>query len=184
MLPLSPTDAQTLKDATGLLLFAGQQIKAWIVARQAARADKPAKEVETLGEAKQPGDVAIVVRISRLNVVDVRAYLKLRQIDADLIVISNSDSDEVRNLPYEAEVWEELVREFYAAFTQVQARYGAQRFHVFVAAPAALTFAMGCTMSTLYDVHLYQWDLGQHTYVEVIRSTSRERLMELVQPRK
>jgi len=184
MLPLTPSDAETLKTATGLLLWAGKQIKVWIEARRADRETNPKAKPPTIGKAKKPRDVAIVVRISRLAVEDVHAYLKQRKLDADVIVISNSDSDEVIHLPNKAEVWEELVREFYTAFTKVQAEFGAQRFHIFVSAPSALTFAMGCTMSTLYDVHLYQWDLENHTYVEVIRGTSRERLMKVVKGRK
>lgn len=184
MLPLTPSDAETLKEATGLLLWAGKQIKVWIEARLADGRDAPKTDLETKGKKKKPRDIAIVVRISRLAVEDVHAYLKKQNLDADLIVISNSDTDKVVHLSNKAEVWEELVREFYTAFTKVQAEFGAQRFHIFVSAPAALTFAMGCTMSTLYDVHLYQWDLEDHTYVEVIRGTSRERLMKQVKSRK
>lgn len=183
-LPLSPTDAQTLKEAVGILFWAGKQIKVWLEARQADREASAGAKPASKGKSKKPRDVAIIVRISRPATEDVHVYLKKRNLDADVIVISNSDSGVVAHLPNKAEVWEELVREFYTAFTKVQAEFGAQRFHIFVSAPAALTFAMGCTMSTLYEVHLYQWDLENHTYVEVIRGTSRERLMKEVKGRK
>ncbi|HEY4687752.1 MAG TPA: SAVED domain-containing protein [Anaerolineae bacterium] len=181
MIPISPTDAQTLADATKILLWAGKQIKAWLEARQA---NKPKPASGKTSRKKAPTDVAIAVRISRLSVEDVRAFLAARRIAADIVVISNSDTDEVVHLPNEAGVWEELVREFYTAFTTIQAEIGARRFHVFLAAPAALSFAMGCTMSTMYDVHLYQWDGDRGTYVEVVRGTSRERLMKPARPRR
>jgi hypothetical protein len=171
--PISPSDLQTAWDATKLFVWAGKQLKAWVESRQPGAAEAKAKPAR---KAKRR-DVAIVVRISRLNVEDVRAFLAARKIDADLVVISNSPSDQVVHLPNDAEAWEELVREFYAAFTKIQAETGARRFHLFLAAPAALGFAMGCTMSTLYDVHLYQWDPDRQTYVEIIRGTSRNRLM-------
>ncbi|HLF25544.1 MAG TPA: SAVED domain-containing protein [Anaerolineae bacterium] len=174
MLPISPADAQTLKDAVPLLLWAGKQIKAWLQARQA---NPPKSRAGAVRGQRAARDVAIVVRISRVNVEDVRVFLEQQQIDAEMIVISNSDTDEVVYLPNAADAWEELVREFYTAFSKIQAEFGARRFHIFLAAPAALAFAMGCTMSTLYDVQLYQWDLDEQTYVEVIRGTSRKRLM-------
>lgn len=175
MLPILPNDAEALKQAVPLLLWTGKQIKAWLEARQAGN---PQAMPEKTHQKKTPSDVAIAVRISRLNVEDVRAFLAARRIAADVVVISNSDSDEVVHLPNEAGVWEELVREFYTAFTTIQAQIGARRFHIFLSAPAALSFAMGCTMSTMYDVHLYQWDGDRGTYTEVIRGTSRERLMK------
>lgn len=174
VLPINPTDAQTLLDAGKLLVWGGKQLKVWIEARQAAEPD--AKPTTTQKKKTAP-DVAIVVRISRMNVEDVRHYLDTHKIKADLIVISNTTSDEAIHLPSDADAWEEMVREFYTAFTKIQAQSGAKRFHIFLSAPAALAFAMGCTMSTLYDVRLYQWDIEQHVYFEAIRGASRKRLM-------
>jgi hypothetical protein len=126
-------------------------------------------------------DVALVVEINRPAVEDVKRFLEQRSIDADVVVVTRRDIAAGQNLPMEPAVWEEIVREYYDGFTQLQRQRGTRRFHVFLAAPAALVFAMGCTMSTQYDVHLYQWSESgtsdERTYVEVIRGTSRQRLM-------
>ena len=174
MIPtITPSDLDNAKTALELILWAGKHLKVWVESRTPDTESK----AKTAKPKKMPGDIAIAVRISRLNVQDVKAYLAAHKIDAEVLVIANTREDEVVHLLNDPDAWEEIVREFYTAFTKIQAERGAKRFHIFLAAPAALAFAMGCTMSTLYDVHLYQWDLDRQTYVEVIRGTSRKRLM-------
>ena len=171
--PISPSDVETAKKAFDLMVWAGEHIKAWIESRE-SKADASAKPSP---KTKTPNAVAIAVRISRMNVADVKAFLAAHKIDAQMIVVANSEMDEPVHLLNDPDLWEAIVREFYTAFTQIQAERGAKTFHTFLAAPAALAFAMGCTMSTFFDVHLYQWDPDRQTYVEVIRGTSRRRLM-------
>jgi SMODS-associated and fused to various effectors sensor domain len=124
---------------------------------------------------KQSREVALVVQLSRTPLKDVQRFLESRRIEAEMIVVTRPGDPPELFIPVEPALWEEIVRDFHAGVVRVQQQRGAQRFHVFLAAPAALAFAMGCTMSTQYDAHLYHWDGS--TYVEVIRDTSRHRLM-------
>lgn len=182
MIPnITPTDLENAKTGIDILFWVGKHVKVWWDSRNE---DEGKSKSKTATKKKSTRDVAIAVRISRMNVADVRSFLAARKTDADLVIISNSDTDEVVHLPNDPNVWEEIVSEYYTAFTKIQAEHGAKRFHVFLAAPAALAFAMGATMGTLYEVRLYQWDQEHHVYTEVIRGTSRERLMRSVKSKK
>jgi hypothetical protein len=174
-IPIDVTQIDWAKVAEGgkLLLWAGGQIKVWIEKRMAATPKSPSAPSGTTTEVA-PKEIAIVVLISRPAEQDVRAFLQSQNIEADLFRIESLTPQ----LPPDPNVWEEIVREFFAVFNRIQATSGARKFHIFLAGPAALAFAMGCTLSTLFDVHLYQWPVGgTGSYYEVIRGTSRERLM-------
>jgi len=118
-----------------------------------------------------------VVQLSMSPVKDVRRFLDTQGIEADLILVTRPDAGASGMMPVDAAVWEETVREFHRGFSAVQEERGAQRFHLFMSAPTVLAFAMGCTVSTQYDFHLYQWVPESGRYVEVIRGVTRDRLM-------
>ncbi len=106
-------------------------------------------------------EVAILVDITKRSLKDVAAYLDRQKIDANLIVITNDPaySSQVNFLdPLNAAEWEELLSDFSVAMNAIQHAVGAVRLHIFIAAPVALAFGLGCMWGTVSKANVYHWD--------------------------
>ncbi len=110
-------------------------------------------------------DVAILIDINRRMLVDVARYLDEKQIDADLIIVTNDPtySNKVQFLdPANSKQWTEVVKEFSVAMNAVQRAVGGVRLHIFLSAPLALAFGAGSVWGTVNEATVYHWEKGSY----------------------
>lgn len=152
---------------------------------------KPASKPKTSRKKKLPGGlemgahqliaekehVAIVVEISRPAVQNVAEFLERNEIDANLVVISNTSHPERHGLSEEgSQEWFEVVQEFYQASTQVKKTLRAAHTHIFLAVPVALSFGLGAVWGTVDDATVYHWDGQQYKALMPINRNLRFKL--------
>lgn len=111
-------------------------------------------------------DIAIVVSIARPVRTTVDEFLYKNRIMAEIVQIEGKG-----RLSQKEEDWTAIVAEFYQIIWKIQSMLGAPTYHLFVAAPAALTFALGAVLGLNYDVHVYHW-FGDD-YKEVLVTSSK-----------
>ncbi len=115
-------------------------------------------------------DIAIVISITRPVRVTVDTFLYRNRIIAEIMEIEGKG-----RLSQKQEEWTAIVAEFYQIILNIQRVLGAPTYHLFVSAPAALTFALGAVLGLNYDVHVYHWFEEINDYREVV-VTSRKLL--------
>jgi hypothetical protein len=98
-------------------------------------------------------------------------YLKSKEINANLIIITNSeDIKSTKDLDdHDEEHWQTIVQDFKDIVVAIQAEVGNANFHFFLAAPATLTMALGVTFGNYLTAHIYNWTRGENTYTEVLK---------------
>lgn len=165
--------------AAGALLASTAQVTIYVVkhgAKILSYLIKRPKSGDKSAPSKQldisQDDVAIVVDISQPILENVRDYLEKRNIDADVILITNrtryADKPQFLNIKDESE-WEAVVRDFVDVMYQVRRATPGRRIHIFSAAPVPLSFALGAMWGTVQTATLYHWQ--DDTYNPVIRVT-------------
>ena len=106
-------------------------------------------------------DVALIVDINRRTFQDVARYLENRNIDADIVLLTN-DPHYGNTTPFldtkDPTEWESLVQDFYHASVAIKHAVGQRRAHIFLSTPVALAFGMGAVWSTVDKATVYQWD--------------------------
>lgn len=120
-----------------------------------------AKELTPGMPAITKDDVALIVDINRRTFHDVARYLEDRNIDADIVLLTN-DPNYGSNTPFldteDPTEWESLVQDFYHANTAIKHTVGQRRAHIFLSTPVALAFGLGAVWSTVDKATVYQWD--------------------------
>jgi hypothetical protein len=116
-------------------------------------------------------DIAIAVQINQIITQTVVEYLKTKEINANLIIITNSeDIKSTKDLDdHDEEQWQAFVQDFKDIVTKIQAEVGNATFHLFFAAPATLTMALGVVFGKFLTVHIYNWTRGENSYTEVLK---------------
>lgn len=148
--------------ATGLALELGKLALNKLI----VRTPKP-KEVTP--ETRYSGkNIAITVSITRPIRSTVENFLYRKKIVAEIVEIEGKG----RLSPSE-EDWTEIINEFYQIILKIQSVAGAPTYHLFVSAPAALTFALGTVLGLNYDVHVYHWFEELNDYERVLVTSSR-----------
>lgn len=125
--------------------------------------DAAEKESETTISAKQ--DVAVLVDINRRMLRDVAGFLEAREIDANLIVVTNDRDYGKKPIflnPEDPGEWEELVREFHDAIASIKQEVGGARCHIFLSTPLSLAFGLGSVWGTVDNATVYHWE--ENTY--------------------
>lgn len=122
-------------------------------------------------------EVAILIDITKRSVKDVAKYLDAHQIDANLLVLTNDPvySPTVQFLnDKDPEEWNEIVRDFSKAMNAIQHAVGSVKMHVFIAAPVALGFGLGCMWGTVSEATVYHWDGNAYQKVLFISRKIKE----------
>ena len=115
-------------------------------------------------------DIAIVFSVTRPIKTDVEQFLFKNRIMAEVIEIKSKG-----RLSQDEKEWIEIVREFNEVITKIQEKLGTVTYHLFIAAPSALSFALGSILGLNYDIHVYHRFEEISDYREVL-VTSRELL--------
>lgn len=147
----------TLAEMMGVLISKGRQTWTYLVG----------EEEEELVEKD---DVAVMVQINQFLVTTTKKFLENEGIDARLILITNvEDGGSIKYLDNDKkQEWIDVVSDFFDAVTGIERDWGARTLHVFLAAPAALAFALGCKMSVQHNIRLYNWVAEERSYVRVL----------------
>lgn len=116
-------------------------------------------------------DIAIAVQINQPVARFIMEYLKSKEINANLIVITNNeDVKSTKDLDdCNEKEWHAIVQDFKDIVTKIQTELGTTEFHFFFAAPAALTMALGVIFGNFLNARVYNWVKGESTYTEVLR---------------
>jgi len=147
----------TLAEMMGVLISKGRQTWTYLVG-------------EEKYELVEKDDVAVMVQINQFLVSTTKKFLENERIDAHLILITNAeDGSSIKYLDNDKkQEWIDMVADFFDAVTKIERDWGARTFHVFLAAPAALAFALGCKMSVQHNIRLYNWVAEERSYVRVL----------------
>lgn len=147
----------TVAEMMGVLISKGRQTWTYLVG----------EEEEELVEKD---DVAVMVQINQFLVTTTKKFLENEGIDAHLILITNvEDGSSIEYLDNDKkQEWIDVVADFFDAVTGIERDWGAKTLHVFLAAPAALAFALGCKMSVQHNIRLYNWMAEERSYVRVL----------------
>ena len=166
----------------------GAQFVSYLIKSGKGKAKKSAKPKTMSGAKKKKQttargemeitkeDVAIVVDISRRAVVDVSAFLNQKEIDADIVMVTNDPAygEQVVFLNPESEAeWLAITLEFKSLMNKIKRSAGGRRTHIFLAAPAPLVFAMGAVWGTVDEATVYHWE--KNTYHKVVEISRRLR---------
>ena len=123
--------------------------------------DVAAKELSPGMPTITKDDVALIVDINRRSFRDVARYLEDRNIDADIVLLTN-DPHYGNSTPFldteDPAEWESLVQDFYHANIAIKHTVGQRRAHIFLSTPVALAFGLGAVWSTVDKATVYQWD--------------------------
>jgi hypothetical protein len=165
---------------TGSALLASAKMSAYLIQKGARslsilitsakkkRKGKGNPKEETPSLSKN--DVAIVVDINNRIVANVEAYLRQKNIDADLIIITNdtSYSDEIKSLNVKKpKEWQDLARDFKAHSQKIKRLVSGAKVHIFMAVPLPLAFGMGAVWGTVDEATVYHWE--NKTYHPVMK---------------
>ena len=147
----------TVAEMTGVLISKGRQTWTYLVGK---------KEEELV----EKDDVAVMVQINQFLVPTTKKFLENEGIDAHLILITNvEDGSLIKYLDNDKkQEWIDVVADFFDAVTGIERDWGAKTLHVFLSAPAALAFALGCKMSVQHNIRLYNWVAEERSYVRVL----------------
>lgn len=147
----------TFAEMIGVLISKGRQTWTYLVG----------EEEEELVEKD---DVAVMVQINQFLVPTTKKFLENEGIDAHLVLITNvEDGSSIKYLDNDKkQEWIDVVADFFDAVTEIERNWGAKTLHVFLAAPAALAFALGCKMSVQHNIRLYNWVAEERSYVRVL----------------
>ncbi|PKN90890.1 MAG: hypothetical protein CVU44_22165 [Chloroflexi bacterium HGW-Chloroflexi-6] len=119
-------------------------------------------------------NVAIIVEVSRRAVNDAARYLENNQIDANLIVVTNT-GDYTANLKAinedNPQEWFEMVQEFNMAINAIKNESGSVDLHIFLAVPVTLAFGLGAVWGTVDNATVYHWNGKEY---KPVLSISRE----------
>ena len=114
-------------------------------------------------------DVAVAVQVSMHISESVKAFLEKSSIDANLVLVTNSkDPNELVPLDdFNPEEWRDIVCNFNRTLDRLERAAEAKTFHMFLAAPSALTIALGTALSKHRHAYIYNWLPERRTYTRV-----------------
>ena len=167
------TDTVTVGTAVAQIVQKGQKMVSYFLSPKQAAAPPEAKpprarRVKPVNVARS--DVALLVDINQRMLQKVAQYLDEHKIDADLLVITNDPSygPSVKFLnPENPEEWEDIVREFCAAWGAVKRKIGGAHVHIFLSTPLPLAFGCGAVWGTVEEATVYHYQ--NNTYYPVLR---------------
>ncbi len=134
-----------------------------LVARISRPSEEETAELEFSGE-----DIAIVIGITRPIRPTVEKFLTKKRIVAEIVEIEGKG-----RLPPDEEDWTQIVSEFYEIVLEIQSVLGAPTYHLFVSAPASLTFALGAVLGLNYDVNIYHWFEEFNDYKKILNTSGK-----------
>lgn len=104
----------------------------------------------------------------------VQLYLKKNNIKANIVKVTTPDESNLLD-PENLKEWEDLVRKFSTMLDVVLREMSPQRIHIFLSAPLALTFGIGCTIGNIVSPFIYHLDNVSKEYKLVITADNRLR---------
>ncbi len=104
-------------------------------------------------------NIAVVVDIARPTVRDVARYLDDIEMDANFLLLQNTDAD--RQLSADGK-WNAYISAFAQTMDSVKHRFSGARLHFFLSAPGALIFGLGCIWGTVDEAEVYHWQQGRY----------------------
>lgn len=106
-------------------------------------------------------DIAILIQISQPAYIDVKNFLEKSNIKAPLFVISHDGAAEGRRLnDRDPAEWLEVVQAFSSQIADIKRAYGSKQYHLFIAAPSVIAFALGSVAKELTAFKLYNFVHG------------------------
>jgi hypothetical protein len=122
-------------------------------------------------EENYKDNIAIIIDISRPCQSAVEKFLKENRIEASILVMKSKDESRRLN-PSDRAEWEELVKSFSKLVSNIYEKSAPKELHIFLSAPASLTFALGCVIGTLYKPNVYNYNDQTGSYDKVLTVTS------------
>lgn len=155
-------EAAAKEIVTGLTLELGKLVLNKLIVRTS-------EPKEATPEPRYSGkDIAIAVSITRPIRPTVEDFLYRKKIVAEIVEVEGKG-----RLSSSEKDWTEIVSEFYQIILKIQSVAGAPTYHLFVSAPAALTFALGTVLGLNYNVHVYHWFEELNDYERVLVTSSK-----------
>ncbi len=116
-------------------------------------------------------NIAIVVSMAQPALPTAAAYLDDQGIPAHFLLLTNIPAyDKIQFLSVDSD-WEALGQLFFQTMQTLRMEFPRARLHIFLAAPVALGFLLGCTWGTVYQgdylYHLHRDENGRSHYVRV-----------------
>lgn len=111
--------------------------------------------------------VGVVLNINNPALGKAASYLTEKNIDADLLFLSNMPTpQQIKYLTYER-TWEKMAHEFTQVLKSLRDQRSSIAYHYFFAAPVGLTFLMGCALSKISPSYVYHHDYksGEYNFV-------------------
>lgn len=159
----------------------GKQLTAFLGTRTETEKKGLGRRVATANTKQlKKQHIAIVVAITKHALGDVAAYLEKKDIDADLLVLTNTTEygRAIKPLSPKRKEWEEVVREFSIITEKIKKEAPDKaQLHIFISAPVALAYALGAVWGTVDEGALiYHWE--SQTYVPVVKVTRALKMPE------
>ena len=116
-------------------------------------------------------DIAVVVSMAQPALPTAAAYLDDQDVPAHFVLLTNVPAyNKTEFLSVESD-WEAIGQLFFQTMQTVRLEFPKARLHLFLAAPVALGFLLGCTWGTVYQgdylYHLHRDADGRSYYVRV-----------------
>ncbi|MCB8980664.1 MAG: SAVED domain-containing protein [Ardenticatenaceae bacterium] len=124
-------------------------------------------------------DIAVVVSLAQPALPTAAAYLDDQGVPAHFLLLTNVPAyDKTEFLDVDSD-WEAIGQLFFQTMQTVRLEFSKARLHLFLAAPVALGFLLGCTWGTVYQgdclYHLHRDEDGRSHYVQVATITRKLR---------
>lgn len=124
-------------------------------------------------------DIAVVVSLAQPALPTAAAYLDDQGIPTHFLLLTNVPSyNKTEFLGVDSD-WETIGQLFFQTMQTVRLEFPKVRLHLFLAAPVALGFLLGCTWGTVYQgdclYHLHRDEDGRSYYVQVATITRKLR---------
>ena len=117
-------------------------------------------------------DIAIVLNISNNCIPLVEKFLGEKGIDATVFEVNKKDGKREID-PYNRKEWEDIVTDFSKLLTSIYEQSAPSRVHIFLSAPVALAFGIGCVIRTLYRPYIYNYNRDTQSYDLVLVASDR-----------
>lgn len=116
-------------------------------------------------------DIAVVVSLAQPALPTAAAYLDDQGIPAHFLLLTNVPAyDKTEFLGVDSD-WEAIGQLFFQTMQTIRLEFPKARLHLFLAAPVALGFLLGCTWGTVFQgdylYHLHRDEDGRSHYVRV-----------------
>lgn len=124
-------------------------------------------------------DIAVVVSMAQPALPTAATYLDDQGIPAHFVLLTNVPAYNRTEFLNVDSDWEAIGQLFFQTMQKVRLEFAQARLHLFLAAPVALGFLLGCTWGTVYQgdylYHLHRDEDGRSQYVKVATITRQLR---------